>query len=261
MLRTMLCTLVLMVNVSHANESIGLNALKSSDVTVDSGTQQVITRGEVVKENGLGCEYHDKMQTARTLVIQRKFDQANQLADEVIKGFETNYVKKEGVFLTFLNKEAFERYCSGSGKNDPVYWLDWSYREAFFLKAFIANEQKKRELAIQILDRLISSISPEDPEAYCEKGNAFNAEGRLTEGLEQYQHAYALSKKSASYKTYAAAALRGMGFAYTDLGRLQEAEDAYNESLKLEPNNAVALNELRYIDSVKKRMGEASTTK
>jgi Flp pilus assembly protein TadD len=41
--------------------------------------------------------------------------------------------------------------------------------------------------------------------------------------------------------------LRGRGFALIELGRLDEAEKAYRDSLNSEPNNARALNELTYI--------------
>jgi tetratricopeptide (TPR) repeat protein len=41
--------------------------------------------------------------------------------------------------------------------------------------------------------------------------------------------------------------LRGRGFALTELNRLDEAEAAYNDSLKIDPNNPIALRELQYI--------------
>ena len=42
--------------------------------------------------------------------------------------------------------------------------------------------------------------------------------------------------------------LRGIGFALTELGRLQEAREAYEASLRIEPDNALAKNELAYLD-------------
>jgi Flp pilus assembly protein TadD len=41
--------------------------------------------------------------------------------------------------------------------------------------------------------------------------------------------------------------LRGRGFALTELGRLDDAEEAYRESLVSEPNNPRAAGELNYI--------------
>jgi hypothetical protein len=44
-----------------------------------------------------------------------------------------------------------------------------------------------------------------------------------------------------------------MGFSYIELGKLQEAEEAYTESLKLDPGSSVAAKELRYINSIKSK--------
>jgi tetratricopeptide (TPR) repeat protein len=45
--------------------------------------------------------------------------------------------------------------------------------------------------------------------------------------------------------------LRGRGFALTELGRLDEAEQAYRDSLIAEPNNARAVSELYYISRLR----------
>lgn len=44
---------------------------------------------------------------------------------------------------------------------------------------------------------------------------------------------------------------RGRGFALTELGRLDEAEAAYNEALKIDPNDDRAKHELEYIAHLK----------
>jgi Flp pilus assembly protein TadD len=40
---------------------------------------------------------------------------------------------------------------------------------------------------------------------------------------------------------------RGRGYVLTEMGRLDEAEAAYRESLKFEPGNKIAIGELDYI--------------
>ena len=45
--------------------------------------------------------------------------------------------------------------------------------------------------------------------------------------------------------------LRNRGYALTELRRLDEAQAAYEASLTLDPANALAENELRYIASLK----------
>jgi tetratricopeptide (TPR) repeat protein len=51
---------------------------------------------------------------------------------------------------------------------------------------------------------------------------------------------------------------RGRGYALTELNRLDDAEDAYKESLNLEPRNELATHELGYIHSLK--MGASRTS-
>ena len=57
------------------------------------------------------------------------------------------------------------------------------------------------------------------------------------------------------------AALRGMGFALIEQGKLDEAEKKYKESLKADPDNKLALSELEYIKKLKaeKAAGEVFT--
>jgi tetratricopeptide (TPR) repeat protein len=47
---------------------------------------------------------------------------------------------------------------------------------------------------------------------------------------------------------WGAAALRGQGFAYTELQRWDDAAKAYKRSFKYEPDNDIARNELQYIE-------------
>lgn len=71
-----------------------------------------------------------------------------------------------------------------------------------------------------------------------------------------WQQAYDLFSEASSVaeftpendrKAVKARSLRGMGFALIELGKLDEAEKLFKESLKLVPKNPSALNELQYI--------------
>jgi len=44
-----------------------------------------------------------------------------------------------------------------------------------------------------------------------------------------------------------AIAWRGLGYTYVELGELEKAQQAYEESLRLEPGNSIATDELEYI--------------
>jgi len=252
MIRIIIFVLVLLANVSYADESTYSNPAPSRS-GINQDTERSVTAFVFPIENGLGFENREKIVKAIALINQRRFGEAGVLLDDVIKAFETNYIKNDMVFISLEDKAAFDRYRISSGKVDAV-WLDYSYRGAYFYKAFIATEQNRHETALHLLDKIISAISPDDPGALCEKGNIYNITGRVSEGLKQYLQAYEITKEVPSSKHFTATALRGMGFSYIELGKLQEAEEAYTESLKLDPGSSVAAKELRYINSIKSRM-------
>jgi tetratricopeptide (TPR) repeat protein len=113
------------------------------------------------------------------------------------------------------------------------------------------NEVEKPDQALRILDGGLKL----SPLAGFQAGAtlpALTAErGAALAGLKRWQDEVdnedaGLKLKDASDKIRALL-YRGRGFALTELGRLDEAEAAYNESLTLEPGNPRALHELKYI--------------
>ncbi|MBU6207887.1 MAG: hypothetical protein KGQ42_09390 [Alphaproteobacteria bacterium] len=57
-------------------------------------------------------------------------------------------------------------------------------------------------------------------------------------------------------KVHLARAIRGMGFCLTELGRLNDAEAKFNESLKIVPDSPAALNELKYIQHMRENLAK-----
>jgi tetratricopeptide (TPR) repeat protein len=75
-------------------------------------------------------------------------------------------------------------------------------------------------------------------------------------GFKKYADALELLNKISEVgpfvsSEYFARALRGKGAALTEMGRVAEAEDAFTASLKIEPNNEIAINELEYLEQLK----------
>lgn len=81
-----------------------------------------------------------------------------------------------------------------------------------------------------------------------ERGAALVALKRYDEVLAVYDE---LQKDTNLDKPMQARIWRGRGFILTELGRLLEAEAAYQKSLEIEPNNDRALHELAYIEKLK----------
>ena len=72
--------------------------------------------------------------------------------------------------------------------------------------------------------------------------------GRFADALVVYDEGVKLSDKD---NRQLARMHRGRGYVLTELGRLDEAEQAYQESLTLEPDNALAKRELQYITGLR----------
>ncbi len=132
---------------------------------------------------------------------------------------------------------------------------------AFYLGSYY-NEIGKHEDAVRVLDAaLVASyrLNKNGGDTFTllltERGAAFLALKRWPEALEAYQRGLSIQKLGDKDR---ARMLRGCGFALTELGRLDEAEQSYRDSLKAEPDNRVAQNELLYI--AKLRAGAPPTS-
>ena len=66
-----------------------------------------------------------------------------------------------------------------------------------------------------------------------------NVRKEREQALQAYEKALSLCRETASGKPYEAMALRGIGYTQIELGRLSAARAAIEQSLHIEPNNAV----------------------
>lgn len=117
------------------------------------------------------------------------------------------------------------------------------------------DEVGRSEDALRVLDMgLANSFMPElglgehRPLLISERGAALIALKRWPDALKDYEDGL---KNDALSDSDRARMERGMGFVLTELDRLDEAEQAYRDSLKLEPGNVRAQNELQYIARLK----------
>jgi tetratricopeptide (TPR) repeat protein len=117
------------------------------------------------------------------------------------------------------------------------------------------NEIGKPAEAVRVIDLGLATFSIPDvdlgthvPILLGERGAALNILHRSAEALTSYDRALAISDQPDRDR---ARLQRGRGFSLTELNRLDEAETAYQESLKLEPGNERAEHELDYIAQVK----------
>lgn len=123
----------------------------------------------------------------------------------------------------------------------------------FYLGSYY-NEIHEPDEALRVLD---AGLALEDetlgmgetlPALISERGAALNELKRFADSLANFDKGLALAGLE---DTDRARLYRGRGFALTELGRLDEAEEAYRKSLTCQPNHPGALNELQYIEGLR----------
>jgi tetratricopeptide (TPR) repeat protein len=113
---------------------------------------------------------------------------------------------------------------------------------AFYLGSYL-NEVGQPDAAIEVLDAGLVA-APDAPLLLTERNAAFIALHRWDDTLSGADRGLAIANLIPRDH---ARLLRNRGFALTELKRLDEARKAYEDSLQLESDNALAKNELTYI--------------
>lgn len=197
---------------------------------------------------------------AEKLMNEKKFDEAKASLNALIAGMPAGWKpaveKGDGIYVAYWDTEHFMA-CSvkdGEGGGKRVMWAQPSYSKAYYLLAYMAIESRKPGEANAYIDKALE-LEPAHPVLLLEKGMILQIMGRHEETV---RHCDAVINSKGCLTGYEKArALRAKGVSLIDLGKLDEAEQAFNESLKIAPNNKVALNELEYIRRI--RAGGSST--
>jgi tetratricopeptide (TPR) repeat protein len=117
------------------------------------------------------------------------------------------------------------------------------------------DETGKFDDAVRVLDLGLSrsagsgiDLGESRPLLLIERGEALGALKRWIDALADFDDGLKIDGMADKLRAHM---YRGRGFVLTELGRLDDAEASYNESLKLEPDNATAEHELKYIAGLK----------
>lgn len=123
-----------------------------------------------------------------------------------------------------------------------------TYPIAALLLGSTANEDQKFAQAIIVLERGLA-LQPDFVQLMGEKGYALGSMKRWADSLAMYEKGLLVTPLVDENR---ALMLRGKGAALMELSRFDEAERAYQDSLKIQPGNAIALNQLNNIATRRK---------
>ncbi len=125
---------------------------------------------------------------------------------------------------------------------------------SFYLGSYY-DELEKPQDALRVLDAGLTLSTLPDLDSgetraviLLERGSALLALRRWQDAMQNEDRGLKMSDLDNRIKAHF---YRGRGYALTELNQLDDAEDAYKESLNLEPGNKGAENELKYIAGLK----------
>ena len=205
----------------------------------------------LMSTTALGQSKSSDLETAKELLNAGKADQSLALVNPIIERAMLKDAKDPKAICPKVAAAVLQSFMQGefsvSVEND---WCD-----AMLVKGYALNELKRPMEAEQVLEALVQHDRT-NPQYLIEYAYTVRVNGRVERSLELYKQAEKLAAKSHDRDSaghWRAAALRGQGFAYSELKRWDEAEKAYKRSFKFEPENEVARNALMYIEQNRPR--------
>jgi tetratricopeptide (TPR) repeat protein len=143
-------------------------------------------------------------------------------------------------YVTWQRQEGIER---------GVRWIWNAYPRAHFYMGFLCVKTRQFERALEYLSRG-QQLEPTNPKFNFEMAQALVHSGQREKALALYEAVKELGPHVSARDL--AIAHRGRGFVLIEMKRLDEAEEALKSSLEFEPGNEIAMNELRYIEHLRR---------
>jgi Flp pilus assembly protein TadD len=191
------------------------------------------------------------------LMQSKKSAEAIQIFDSVAAGYESKYKDKNTKYYSARSPAETLFYTLDAATSNKgsatVVSGNWGY--AYYLKAYALLDLGRVAEAKAQLQRAVT-LSPQNSQFLSELGHVYQLEKNWQTALQIFQRAESAAKEFSPANARngeLGRAWRGMGFAYVELNRLDDAEAMYRQCLELDKNDAAAMRELRYVQGVKAR--------
>lgn len=214
---------------------------------------------EVQSKNGTSSEIRqakdplrDQLEQATSLIRQGKSAEAIPVLDQVIAAEESrNRDEKRLTFSARSMTEAILYAGLGAAAKKAAVVLDGTWSGAYFAKGYALIDLNRSEDAKAYLDKAIG-LAPMNAQFLAERGEWFK-------NHKDWVHAFADFEEAASAANFSPDAVksfeqrrawRGMAFARTEQGKLDEARDLLKKCLKLDATDDKCQHELDYVNGV-----------
>ena len=233
-------------------------ALSACTPIVKKGSTQTIQINQTNNSNYIVVDkkHNDLLNKGEELVGKGdKKDAIIHYFNPVLKEYETTYATNSKRIYTARTQEEYDFYsmtATNEGKTAHVLSETWS--RAYYLKAYTLLELKELNLAEKNIKKALY-LSPSNSKYLSELGHIQHIGKQWRKALKSYQ----LAEKSANFfspkklkQKEILRAKRGVGYSYIELKEFKKAEAVYNDILKIDSRDRVALKELKYIRGLKR---------
>jgi tetratricopeptide (TPR) repeat protein len=135
-----------------------------------------------------------------------------------------------------------------------------TWADAYLMKGYALVELGQLTEAREAVEASVA-LAPQNAQYLAELGYVYQATSEWAKSLDAYQRSAEGAQATSAPEEKQAdltRALRGQGFALTELGRLDEAEALYRKCLEIDSKDAKASNELDYIRAIRKKKQAAA---
>ena len=222
---------------------------------------------EQPKSEPVTTEAEDRIQqkildAGTTLLMAGKQQEAiSNHFDKVIEFFEKRCTKLNSKIYAARSTQESLLYLlqavADDSKQEAIV-VKSTYAYAYFLRGYALEELNKNTDAKVSIERAVQ-MSLQNAQFLVELGNQHIRARNWRASLETFQRAETAARDftpedSKQFKL--GKALRGQGYVLVELNRLSDAEAAYSKAISLNPNDRVAIAELRYVQSLKEKQGQ-----
>ncbi len=186
----------------------------------------------------------------------------DQYLDPVIARYEAAYGhEKRTILAARSTAETMLYLVTAAGEQHDAMVIGPEWGDALYMKGFALIDLGDRAGARLVFEKAIA-LSPQNARYRSELGNIYQLERAWPQALATFQAAISAAAVSpeAVRMTELTRAMRGAGFALTELGRLDESEALYRKCVTLDPADKMAQAELLYIAGLRARGGKPVPT-
>jgi tetratricopeptide (TPR) repeat protein len=198
------------------------------------------------------------LQEARQNIDSKSPAAAIAKCDAVISAYKAHYSNsKQKIFCARSPEESLGLMMKAAADKSNAIALSFIWSDAYFMKAYALEDLGRMSEAKATLQKALN-MSPFNAQYLAEMGQICAREKNWSKAEDLYREAEDNAPLSppASKSDDLAKARRGLGYVLVELGKLDEAEEKYQQCIAADPNDAKAKTELHYVREQKAKRKE-----